>query len=68
MAKVKLFNSKPVGGPAIVLPVHGRADVVVPAEGDGEGNLIDEAVGVTVEADKARLEKQAVQVSGLVVM
>lgn len=70
MAKVHLFNARKVGGPSIILHIPGRSDVEIPAEGDSnEANdeLIEGAKGVFVEADAARLRKQAGLVRGLVV-
>ena len=68
MAKVQLFNNRPVGGPSIIFPIHGRSDVEIPAEGDPEnkGELINGAKGVVVEADVDRLKKQAGGIRGLV--
>ena len=68
--KVHLFNSRPVGGPSLVVPLPGRNDAVVPAEGNPKGTkgeLIKGAKGVVVEADIARLQKQAAGIRGLVV-
>lgn len=70
MAKVHLFNTRKVGQPSIILPVTGRNDVTIPAEGDpdeGEGGLIEGAKGVVVEADVERLRNQAASIRGLVV-
>lgn len=71
MAQAHLFNSRKVGGPSIVIPIPGRNEVIVPAEGKPNGTkdeLIEDAVGVVVEVgDLARLQKQASQIRGLVV-
>ena len=68
MEKVQLFNTRRVGGPSITLPIPGRDDVTIPAEGDPKstkGELIKGAKGVVVEADLARLQKQAAAIRGL---
>ena len=69
MAQVQLFNTRKVGGPPIVLPIPGRNDVDIPAEGDPNGTkdeLIEGAKGVVVEVeDVTRLQKQATQIRGL---
>ena len=68
MENVRLYNTRRVGGPALIISLPGHNDVLVPAEGDPEGakgELIDGAKGVVVEADLARLQKQAKQIRGL---
>lgn len=70
MAKVHLFNTRKVGGPSIILPITGRNEVEIPAEGDPDKDgdeLIEDAKGVLVEADADRLRKQAGSIRGLVV-
>lgn len=70
MEKVKLYNSRKVGSPPIILPVPGRNEVTIPAEGapeKGTGELIDGAKGVEVMADRERLLGQAALIHGLVV-
>lgn len=70
MAKVRLFNTRKVGGPSIILYLPGRNDAVVPAEGDPDkkgDELIEGAKGVSVEADADRLRRQAGAIRGLVV-
>jgi hypothetical protein len=68
MAKVRLFNTRGVGQPSIILPIPGQSEVVIPAEGDPDKDgdeLIEGAKGVLVEADLERLQRQATQVRGL---
>ena len=70
MEQVHLFNSRKVGGPSIILPIPGRNDVEIPAEGDPSSDsddLIDGAKGVVIEADRERLVKQATAIRGLVI-
>lgn len=68
MDKVRLYNTRKVGGPSITIPIPGHNDVSIPAEGDPDGDsnaLVKDAKGVEVEADAARLQKQAKLIRGL---
>ncbi len=71
MTQVHLFNVRPVGGPSIILPIPGRKNALIPAEGKPGGaknELIDGAKGVVVKVDDtARLQKQVEMTRGLVI-
>jgi len=66
VSEIKVFNTRKVGGPTIILYIPNAGDAVIPAEGsDGKGGLIEGAKGITVFVDKAWLERQYGHVSGL---
>lgn len=67
MAQTKVFNTRKVGGPIIILQIPKAGDAIVPAEGDGEGGLIEGAEGVIVFADKAWLQARYGKVRGLMI-